>query len=47
MYLLWNLDYNYYVLKVFFAMIVPYPLTNQKYGKKLRKMLAEEYRLLR
>ena len=27
-------------------MIVPYPLTNQKYGKKLRKMLAEEYRLL-
>ena len=27
-------------------MIVPYPLTNQKYGKKLRKMIAEEYRLL-
>lgn len=32
--------------KGIFAMIVPYPLTNQKYGKKLRKMLAEEYRLL-
>lgn len=29
-----------------FAMIVPYPLTNQKYGKKLRKMLVEGYRLL-
>ena len=29
-----------------FTMIVPYPLTNQKYGKKLRKMIAEEYRLL-
>lgn len=29
-----------------FSMIVPYPLTNQKYGKKLRKMIAEEYRLL-
>ena len=26
-------------------MIVPYPLTNQKYGKKLRKMIAEEYHL--
>ena len=33
-------------LKGIFAMIVPYPLTNQKYGKKLRKMIAEEYRLL-
>jgi len=32
--------------KGIFAMIVPYPLMNQKYGKKLRKMLAEEYRLL-
>lgn len=29
-----------------FSMIVPYPLTNQKYGKKLRRMMAEEYRLL-
>ena len=29
-----------------FAMIVPYPLTNQKYGKKLRKMITEEYQLL-
>ncbi|AVM56620.1 DNA modification methylase [Bacteroides heparinolyticus] len=29
-----------------FSMIVPYPLTNQKYGKKLRKMIIEEYRLL-
>lgn len=29
-----------------FSMIVPYPLTNQKYGKKLRKMIAEEFRLL-
>ena len=29
-----------------FSMIVPYPLTNQKYGKKLRKIIAEEYRLL-
>ena len=29
-----------------FSMIVPYPLTNQKYGKKLRKMIAEEYHLL-
>lgn len=29
-----------------FSMIVPYPLTNQKYGKKLRKLIAEEYRLL-
>ena len=29
-----------------FSMIMPYPLTNQKYGKKLRKMIAEEYRLL-
>ena len=32
--------------KGIFSMIVPYPLTNQKYGKKLRKMIAEEYRLL-
>lgn len=24
-----------------FSMIVPYPLTNQKYGKKLRKMIRE------
>ena len=29
-----------------FSMIVPYPLTNQKYGKKLRKMIAEDFRLL-
>lgn len=29
-----------------FSMIVPYPLTNQKYGKKLRKIISEEYRLL-
>lgn len=29
-----------------FSMIVPYPLTNQKYGKKLRKMIAEKYHLL-
>ena len=29
-----------------FSMIVPYPLTNQKYGKKLRKMIIEEYHLL-
>ncbi|MEN2718646.1 Eco57I restriction-modification methylase domain-containing protein [Capnocytophaga sputigena] len=29
-----------------FSMIVPYPLTNQKYGKKLRKMIIEEYCLL-
>jgi len=29
-----------------FSMIVPYPLTNQKYGKKFRKMITEEYRLL-
>ena len=29
-----------------FSMIVPYPLTNQKYGKILRKMIAEEYHLL-
>lgn len=29
-----------------FSMIVPYPLTNQKYGKKFRKMIAEEYHLL-
>jgi hypothetical protein len=29
-----------------FSMIVPYPLTNQKYGKKLRKMITEEYCLL-
>ena len=29
-----------------FSMIVPYPLTNQKYGIKLRKMITEEYRLL-
>ncbi|SUB94167.1 Eco57I restriction-modification methylase domain-containing protein [Prevotella denticola] len=29
-----------------FSMIVPYPLTNQKYGKKLRKMIVEEYCLL-
>ena len=27
-------------------MIVPYPLTNQKYAKKLRKMITEDYRLL-
>ena len=29
-----------------FSMIVPYPLTNQKYGKKLRKMITEKYHLL-
>ena len=29
-----------------FSMIVPYPLTNQKYGKKLRKMIVDEYCLL-
>ncbi len=29
-----------------FSMIVPYPLTNQKYGKKLRKMIVDEFRLL-
>ncbi|MCD8290880.1 MAG: N-6 DNA methylase [Prevotella sp.] len=29
-----------------FTMIVPYPLTNQKYGKKMREMINEEYRLL-
>ena len=29
-----------------FSMIVPYPLTNQKYGKKLRKIITEEYCLL-
>ena len=29
-----------------FSMIVPYPLTNQKYAKKLRKMITEDYRLL-
>ena len=29
-----------------FSMIIPYPLTNQKYGKKLRKMITEEYCLL-
>lgn len=28
------------------TMIVPYPLTNQKYAKKLRKILTEEYCLL-
>ena len=29
-----------------FSMIVPYPLTNQKYGKKLRKIVAEKYHIL-
>lgn len=29
-----------------FSMIVPYPLTNQKYGKKLRKIITEQYHLL-
>ncbi len=28
------------------AMIVPFPLTNQVYGKVLRKMMVEEYRLI-
>lgn len=28
------------------AMIVPFPLTNQIYGKVLRKMMVEEYRLI-
>lgn len=29
-----------------FTMIVPYPLTNQKYGKKLRPYLCEKHRVL-
>lgn len=29
-----------------FAMIVPYPLTNQKYGKKLRKFICEKKRMI-
>ena len=29
-----------------FSMIVPYPLTNQKYGKKLRPYLCKKHRLL-
>ena len=29
-----------------FSMIVPYPLTNQKYGKKLRKIITEQYHIL-
>ncbi len=29
-----------------FTMIVPYPLTNQKYGKKLRPYLCERHRLM-
>ena len=29
-----------------FTMIVPYPLTNQKYAKKLRKYITEETRIL-
>lgn len=29
-----------------FTMIVPYPLTNQKYGKKLRRFFCEENRLI-
>ncbi len=29
-----------------FSMIVPYPLTNQKYGKILRKMIVEDYQML-
>lgn len=28
------------------SMIVPYPLTNQKYGKILRKMIVKDYRML-
>ncbi len=28
------------------TMIVPYPLTNQKYGKKMRKLINEQYCLL-
>lgn len=42
---LWNLGCNFSLNGVF-SMIVPYPLTNQKYGKKFRKMITEEYRLL-
>lgn len=29
-----------------FSMIVPYPVTNQTYGKKLRELIVEEYDLL-
>lgn len=29
-----------------FAMIVPYPLTNQKYGKKLRRFICEKKRMI-
>ena len=29
-----------------FSMIVPYPLTNQKYGKKLRKYICEKKRMV-
>ena len=29
-----------------FAMIVPYPLTNQKYGKKLRKFICEKKKMI-
>ncbi len=29
-----------------FSMIVPYPLTNQKYGKKIRKYITEKKRLV-
>lgn len=32
--------------KGIFSMIVPYPLTNQKYAKKLRQMITERFRLL-
>ncbi len=32
--------------KGIFSMIVPYPLTNQKYAKKLRKIMTEQYQLL-
>ncbi len=29
-----------------FAMIVPYPVTNQKYGKKIRKYISEKKRMI-
>jgi len=32
--------------KGIFSMIVPYPLTNQKYGKKLRKYICEKKRMV-
>ena len=32
--------------KGLFTMIVPYPLTNQTYGKKLRELIIEQYNLI-